>query len=130
MVGYGVSGNLLVPLQQRYGGAAVTMWALVASTIMLLPFGWAGLSESEFTLAAVVAVAILGVIGTGIARALAATLAGRVGAARMSTTAYLIPVVAIVLGIAFRDETVSPVAVVGVGVVFVGAFLASRAEKS
>ena len=130
VVGYGVSGNLLVPLQQRYGGAAVTMWALVASTIMLLPFGWAGLSESEFTLAAVVAVAILGVIGTGIARALAATLAGRVGAARMSTTAYLIPVVAIVLGIAFRDESVSPVAVVGVGVVFVGAFLASRAEKA
>lgn len=128
--GYGISGNLLVPLQQRYGGPAVTMWALTASAFMLIPFGIAGLSDSEFTLASVVAVVILGVLGTGIARSLAATLAGRVGAARMSTTTYLIPVVAIALGVIFRDETVDPVAIGGVVIVFVGAYLASRAVKT
>jgi drug/metabolite transporter (DMT)-like permease len=47
----------------------------------------------------------------------------------MSTTTYLIPVIAIVLGVAFRQETVSPIAIVGVVVVLTGAVLASRAEK-
>ncbi len=126
-VGYGISGNLLVPLQQRYGGPAVTLWALVASSVVLAPFGLATLAESEFTSSSVIAVVILGVVGTGIARSLAATLAGRVGAPRMSTTTYLIPVVAIVLGVVFRDETVSPIAIIGVVVVLGGAFIASRA---
>jgi drug/metabolite transporter (DMT)-like permease len=126
-IGYGISGNLLVPLQQRYGGPAVTLWALVVSSVVLAPVGLATIDESEFTLSAVLAVVILGVVGTGIARSLAATLAGRVGAPRMSTTTYLIPVVAIVLGVTFRNETVAPLAILGVVIVLVGAFLASRA---
>ncbi|MBT8248884.1 MAG: DMT family transporter [Acidimicrobiia bacterium] len=130
VVGYGISGNLLVPLQQQYGGIAVTMWALIISTIMLLPFGIATWSESEFTIPSVLAVVILGVLGTGIVRSLAATLAGRVGAARMSTTTYLIPVTAIALGVLFRGETVGPLALAGVLIVISGAFLASRAEKA
>ncbi len=126
-LGYGISGNLLVPLQQRYGGPAVTLWALAASAALLLPVGAVTVAESEFTFSAVVAVVILGVIGTGVARSLAATLAGRAGAPRMSTTTYLIPVVAIVLGVVFRDETVAPLALGGVAVVLAGAFIASRA---
>ncbi len=69
---------------------------------------------------------ILGVIGTGVARSLAATLAGRAGAPRMSTTTYLIPVIAIVLGVVFRNESVEPVALAGVAVVLTGAFIATR----
>lgn len=127
VIGYGISGNLLVPLQQRYGGLAVTMWALVLSSFMLFPFAIATVGESDFAMSSLVAVVILGVVGTGIVRALGATLAGRVGAPRMSTTAYLIPVFAIVLGVVFRDEVVLPVAIVGVVVVLVGAFIATRA---
>ena len=128
-VGYGISGNLLVPLQQRYGGPAVTLWALVVSTFVLTPFGLLTIDDSNFTLSAVTAVVILGVVGTGIARSLAATLAGRAGAPRMATTTYLIPVVAIVLGVTFRDETVAPLAILGVVVVLVGAYVASRAVQ-
>lgn len=129
-IGYGVSGNLLVPLQQRYGGPAVTLWALSASVIVLAPFGLFTVAESEFTTSSVLAVVILGVVGTGVARSLAATLAGRVGAPRMSTTTYLIPVVAIILGVTFRDETVAPISVVGVAIVLLGAYIASRAITS
>jgi drug/metabolite transporter (DMT)-like permease len=126
-VGYGISGNLLVPLQQRYGGAAVTLWALLVSAAVLLPYGLIGVADSEFRLAPVLAVVFLGVVGTGVARSLAATLAGRVGAPRMSTTTYLIPVVAIALGVVFRGETVEPIAIAGVGIVLIGAYVASRA---
>jgi drug/metabolite transporter (DMT)-like permease len=94
---------------------------------MLLPFGAATVGDSEFTTSAVGAVIILGVVGTGIARSMAATLAGRVGAPRMSTTTYLIPVVAIILGVTFRDESVSLIAILGVAIVLLGAYVASRA---
>jgi drug/metabolite transporter (DMT)-like permease len=55
-------------------------------------------------------------------------LAGSVGATRASFLTYLIPVVALALGIVFRDEIVSPVAIVGAGLVIFGAILASRRE--
>jgi len=126
-LGYALNSNLIVPLQQRYGGPAVIMWALVVSSVLLLPFAVAGVPHSEFTASSVIAVVILGVVGTGIARALSATLAGRVGGPRMATTTYMVPVVAIILGIAFRGETVAPVAIVGVGIVLIGAYWASRA---
>lgn len=129
VLGYGINGNLLVPLQQRYGGPAVTMWALVTSSILLAPIGLAGIGDSEFEIGPVLAVVFLGVVGTGVARSLSATLAGRVGAPRMSTTTYLVPVVAIALGVIFRGEAVSPIAVVGVIVVLTGAFVASRAVR-
>ena len=39
---------------------------------------------------------------------------------------YIIPVVALVLGVVFRDDEVAPLALVGVVFVIGGAFLASR----
>ncbi len=129
-VGYGLSGNLLVPMQQRYGGPAVTLWALIGSSVVLFPFAALTYTDSNFTFSSVIAVVILGVVGTGIARSLAATLAGRAGAPRMSTTTYLIPIVAIVLGVTVRDETVEPVALVGVVVVLAGAVIATRAVRT
>jgi len=129
VVAYGINGNLIVPMQQRYGGPALTMWALIVSSVVLLPFGVAGFGDSEFTAGPMLAVLVLGVVGTGIARSLAATLAGRAGAPRMSTTTYLIPVVALALGATFRDEVIHPLAIAGVGVVLVGAWVATRAVR-
>ena len=128
--GYGLNSNLIVPLQQKYGGPTVVLWSLVISSILLAPVAAFGYRSSEFTLSSVVAVLILGVVGTGLARVLATTLAGRVGGPRMTTTTYLIPVVAIILGVVFRDEVVRPVAIAGVAVVFLGAYAATRAIQT
>ncbi len=126
-LGYALTSNLIVPLQQEYGGPAVVLWALIVSSVVLLPMAAIGVGDSEFKASAVLAVLILGILGTGIVRALAATLAGRVGGPRMSTTTYLIPVVAIILGVVFRGETVAPIAIVGVATVLLGAYWATRA---
>jgi drug/metabolite transporter (DMT)-like permease len=128
-VGYAISGNLIVALQQRYGGPAVILWALIVSSVLLAPVALAGIPTSEFRASAVLAVIILGVVGTGVARALAATLGGRVGAPRMATTTYLIPIVAVALGAVFLDESVAPVAIVGMAIVLVGAWIASRSVR-
>ena len=55
-------------------------------------------------------------------------LVGRVGSTRASLITYVIPVVALLLGVGFRGDAVAPVAVGGVGLIIVGAFLASRKE--
>ena len=69
-----------------------------------------------------------GIGGTGVAYSLAGVLNRRVGAVRMSIVTYMIPLVAIVLGVLFRDETVTGWAVIGTGVVLLGAFLSSRVD--
>ena len=76
------------------------------------------------------AVTALGIGGTGFAYLIMATLVGRVGAPRASFITYLIPVVSLVLGVAFRDDEVAPLALAGIALVIAGAFLASRARRA
>jgi drug/metabolite transporter (DMT)-like permease len=57
-----------------------------------------------------------------------ATLIGRTGASRGSIAVYFIPIVAIALGVTFRDEAVHAAAIIGTGLVLVGAWVASRRE--
>jgi drug/metabolite transporter (DMT)-like permease len=71
----------------------------------------------------------VGVLGTGAAFALMATLAGRVGGPRASVAIYFLPIVAIVLGVVILSETVAPIALIGVLVVMAGAWIASRRES-
>jgi drug/metabolite transporter (DMT)-like permease len=95
---------------------------------MVTPFGLVGIGDSSFAWPSLFAVTAVGLLGTGLAFVLMGTLAGRVGATRASFLTYLIPVVALILGVAFRDELISPIAILGVGLVILGAFLASRRE--
>jgi drug/metabolite transporter (DMT)-like permease len=101
---------------------------LPVATVMVLPFGLFGLSRSTFAWPSLLAVAAVGVLGTGLAFILMGNLAGSVGATRASFLTYLIPVVALILGVVFRDEVISPVAIIGVVLVIAGALLASRRE--
>ena len=127
VLGYSLTSNVLVPLQQKYGGFAVILWAQALGVIVTAPFGIAGLGDSEFEWGPVIAVVALGVFGTGLARSLQATVIGRVGAPRASIVGYLVPVVAVVLGILVRDESIGPLEVGGLGLILAGAFLVSRA---
>jgi drug/metabolite transporter (DMT)-like permease len=130
VAGYGISNNVIVPLQQTYGAPATVGRALIIGSLLLAPLGLWGLSRSDLTPGSVVAVIILGVVGTGAARALNATLAGRTGAARGALTTYLAPVVAIALGVLFRSDHIQALELAGTALVLTGAFLASRHQRS
>ena len=123
---YGFSVNIAAPLQQRYGSLDLMANVLILATLWTLPYGLWGLGDSHFELGPVAAVLFLGVVGTGLAFVIMGTLVGRVGATRASMITYIIPVVALVLGVVFRDDEVAPLALVGVVFVIGGAFLASR----
>jgi drug/metabolite transporter (DMT)-like permease len=125
---YGLSVNLAVPLQQRYGALPVLLRAQLAALVLLVPFGLWSLPGSRWELGAALAMLPLGILGTGLAFALMTTLVGRVGGPRGAVATYFIPVVAIALGVVFLDERVAPAALVGTALVLGGAWLTSRRE--
>ncbi|HLV91064.1 MAG TPA: EamA family transporter, partial [Acidimicrobiia bacterium] len=96
---------------------------------MVLPYGIYGLTQSGFSVPSLAATVAVGLFGTGIAFLIAGRMGASIGATRSSFVAYVIPVVALILGIVFRDEVISPLALAGIALVLVGAFLASRRER-
>jgi drug/metabolite transporter (DMT)-like permease len=129
-IGYALSLNMVTPLQQKYGSLPVMARVQWVAALMVVPFGLYGVGDSTFSWASFLAVVAIGVLGTGLAFVMMGTLAGSVGATRASFLTYLLPVVALVLGVVFRDELVSPVSIIGAAMVIAGAVLASRRETS
>ncbi|MCJ7726128.1 MAG: DMT family transporter [Acidimicrobiia bacterium] len=125
---YGLAVNIATPLTQRYGSLPVMARMLALATIWTAPFGISGALDSSFAWDSVLAVAAAGAIGTGLAFFIFGTLVGSVGSTRGSFITYMIPVVALSLGITLRSDKVSLWAVLGVGLAIVGAVLASRRE--
>lgn len=125
---YGVAITIATPIQQRYGSLPVMGRMLALATIWTAPFGLCDALDSTWQWDSFVAVAVAGVVGTGLAFVIMGSLAGRVGSTRASFITYLIPVVALVLGVIFRGDVVTIISVVGVALVIAGALLASRRE--
>ncbi len=125
---HGISLNLAVPLQQRYGAPAVMMRAIGVAALATAPFGLAGLAGSQWGTAPVLALIVLGVSNTGGAFVLMTAFLGRVGSTRGGVAVYLVPIIAIVLGVVFRSEVILPLQWAGTAVVLLGAWLTSRRE--
>ncbi len=124
---YGFSISIATPLQQRYGSLPVMARMLALATLWTAPLGLRDLPGAWPT-GPTIATIVLGALNTGIAYLIMGTLISRVGSTRGSFSIYLLPVVAMVLGVVLLDEVVSGWAVGGVALVIVGAALASRRE--
>ena len=125
---YAVALNMVMPVAQKYGSLPVMAHVLGVATLLVTPFGIYGLTQSTFSWPALAATLTVGALGTGIAFYMMGVLVGSVGATRSAFLTYVIPVVALTLGVIFRDEIAAPLAIVGVGLVIGGAFLASRRD--
>ena len=125
---YGFAVNIAAPLTQRYGALPVMARMLALGTIWTAPFGAVGLAGSSFAKGSALAMLALGPICTGLAFVIMGRLVARVGSSRASFSIYLVPAVAVVLGAVFLDEQVQAISLVGIGLVIVGALLASRRD--
>ena len=125
---YGLSANLAVPLQQRYGALPVLLRAQLAALVLVVPFGLWQVPGSHWAWESALAMLPLGILGTGLAFVLMATLVGRVGGTRGSVAIYFVPLVAIFLGVLARDERIEVLAIAGAGLVLLGAWAMSRRE--
>lgn len=126
VVMYGFAINVAAPLQRSHGALPVLWRAEMVALVLLAPLGVASLDESDVAWRPALAVLLLGVLGTAVAHALSATLAGRAGATRASATTYVMPVVSLSLGTVVRGEHVAVLAIVGSGLALAGAAILGR----
>jgi drug/metabolite transporter (DMT)-like permease len=121
LVSYGIALNVARPLQQRNGAIPVVWRALGVALILTAPLGLPDVLQGEWSVRPVLALLGLGAGGTAIATIMTATAAGRMGATTASATAFLIPVVALILGVVVRHEHVTLVSVIGAAICLLGA---------
>jgi len=121
LISYGIALNVARPLQQRNGAIPVVWRALGVAVILTAPLGLPAMVSGHWTLRPALAMLALGAGGTAIATILTATAAGRMGATKASATAFLIPVVALILGVVIRHEHVTAVSLAGAAICLLGA---------
>jgi drug/metabolite transporter (DMT)-like permease len=124
---YGVAINIARPLQQRNGALPVVWRALAVALVLLAPFGAPALLSAHWSIRSVVAILALGCLGTAVANVVMAMAAGRFGATRASVAIFLVPVVALFLGVFVRKERVAALAIGGSALCLAGAWLVRRA---
>jgi drug/metabolite transporter (DMT)-like permease len=125
---YALALNLAAPLQRKYGSATIMARCLLVSALITAPLAWLGRADSVFDWEAVLAIVFVGAFSTGLASVALGSLIGRAGAARASIVAYMVPVVAVLLGVLVRDESVNLVESAGIAAILLGAWLTSRTE--
>lgn len=125
---YAFTSILSREMQMKYGTLTVLLWQEIFALLFILPLGLPGLADSSFDWSAMAALFVLGTFGTGLAYVLYGMLMVRAGAVRGVIGVFFTPVVATILGVMFRDESVTVLAVIGMCVVIVGAWLTSRPD--
>jgi drug/metabolite transporter (DMT)-like permease len=109
-VSYAISYIYMDRYLARRGISPIALSAsqlLAAALWLALALAVTGVPAPHFTAASVTGVIILGVLGTGIAYVLNYQIITSEGATIASTVTYLLPVIAIVLGVLVLDETIT-----------------------
>ena len=130
LVSYGFAVNLAAPLQQRNGALPVIWRAQFVALLLTAPLGVPAVLGAHWSLRPVAALIMLGALGTALAYVMTAVAAGRMGATTASATTFLIPVVALALGVGIRHERVAPLSIVGAAVCLAGAWLIRQARTA
>jgi len=130
LISYGIALNIASPLQQRNGALPVIWRAQMVALLLTAPLGLSDVLAAHWTLWPVLALLTLGALGTGVAHVVMSVAAGSFGATRASATTFLIPGVALGLGVFVRRENVALLSVLGSGVCAAGAWLMRRARSS
>jgi drug/metabolite transporter (DMT)-like permease len=125
---YAFALSIARPLQHRYGALPVIWRAQAVALLLTAPLGAPELLDARWSRGPLLSVIALGAFGTAIAFVVMATAAGRVGPTRASATVFLIPGVALLLGVVVRGEQVAMLSVIGCAVCVSGALLMRRAR--
>ncbi|WP_253771178.1 DMT family transporter [Goodfellowiella coeruleoviolacea] len=122
-IGRHLTGRGLAP-------TALSATQLVTATgLTALAVPVAGTQHVHLSLAAVLAVVVLGVFGTGLAFVINYRLIADEGATNATTVGYLLPVVSVLLGAVALDEQLNLRVVAGMLVVLVGVALTRRQPR-
>jgi drug/metabolite transporter (DMT)-like permease len=107
-------------------GLAIHAIALSVATIAYLPTLFFVLPTPVPPLEAMVSVGVLGTICTAFAFIIFFKVLGDIGPARASLTVYINTVVAVLLGVIILSEAITTSTLIGIPLVLIGSYLASR----
>jgi len=128
-VSYAVSYIYMDRFLARRGASAIVLSAcqLAAAAVMLaVALAVAGVPAPRLTAESVAAVAVLGIIGTGLAYVLNYQIIASDGATVASTVTYLLPVIAIAAGVIVLNERITAITLAGMALVLAGVALTRR----
>jgi drug/metabolite transporter (DMT)-like permease len=112
------------------GPVVLSACQLSAAAVMLaIALAVTGAPTPHVTAESVAAIAVLGIIGTGFAYVLNYQIITSEGATVASTVTYLLPVVAIVLGVLILGESITVTTLAGIALVLAGVALTRRRMK-
>jgi drug/metabolite transporter (DMT)-like permease len=132
-VSYAVSYIYMDRYVARRGLSPITLSAcqlLIAAVMLAIALGVSGAPAPHFTAVSVAALTVLGVIGTGFAYVLNYQIISSEGATIASTVTYLLPVVAIVLGVLILGENVTVPIIIGIALVLAGVVLTKTIPRA
>jgi drug/metabolite transporter (DMT)-like permease len=127
---YAISGFVVKRRYGRLTSMQTSFVSLSTASLLTLPVAAATAPSATPGLRAVVAVLVLGAVGTALAFVIFYKLIAEVGAGRASLVSYLAPGVALFYGALFRDEAITVAAVGGLALILGGVALASRRPRA
>lgn len=129
---YGISFVYMDRFLARRGISPVSLSAcqlLAASVLLAITLGVTGAPSPRLDASVIASIAILGMIGTGVAYVLNYQIITSEGATVASTVTYLLPVVAIVLGVLVLGEHITFTTLGGIAVILAGVALTRKRSQ-
>ena len=132
-ISYAISYVYMDRFLVRRGMSPITLSAcqlLVAAALLAVALPLSGAGASQVSAVSLVSLVILGVFGTGVAYVLNYQIITSEGATVAATVTYLLPVVAIALGVVVLGETVTISVLAGIALVLAGVALTRRRGRA
>jgi drug/metabolite transporter (DMT)-like permease len=124
-LGYAVGGFIAKRRLAYAHPMSVAAAVMIASTVLLAPFGLLSAPGSMPGLGPVAAVLALGIVGTGVGFAIFYSLIGSVGPARTLIVTYIAPGFAVGYGAVFLNERIRVSTLIGLALIVGGSWLAA-----
>ncbi len=122
---YAVGGLMVKRRVVNVPPIGVAAWVMISSTALLLPVALLTAPADVPGLGPAAAVAVLGVLGTGVAFVILYELMSSVGPARTWIVTYLAPGFAVVYGALLLGEQVTAATIAGLALILAGSWLGS-----
>ena len=125
-MGYAYAINMITRRIPEVPGLGLNTWAMIITSIVFLPFAMNSWPTERPSAEAIGSVVVLGVLCTAVAFILFFRLIAEVGPPRASLVTYLNTAVAVLLGVLILNEPFTLGIAVGLPLVLVGSYFASR----
>ena len=125
-LGYGFAPNMITTKLPQVSGLAINAVAMSMAAIFYAPFAYLQWPSGHVATKAVLSVVALGVFPTAMAFVVFFAVLKEIGVARASLVTYLNTAFAVVLGVIILSEPLTLGIIIGLPMVLVGSYLASR----